>query len=376
MYIGVVTTGLDIGGAEMALLRLLPALRGLGIESSVVSLRSAGAVGPRLDDAGIRVRSLGLPRPVATAGAWPRLLAFLRESPPALLHGWMYHGNLAALAAARRLGVPIVWGIRQSLGAGYRDKWLTRRVIDAGARLSGRVDRIVYNSAAARSAHEARGYAVAGGVVIPNGFNTQALRPDGAARAAVRAELGIAADAPLVAQVARYHPGKDYPTLLRAAARIVAALPAARFILVGEGVDASNAALTSPIQSLRLDAHVLMLGRRDDVPRLLAAVDVAVLTSAGEAFPNVLGEAMSCGVPCVGTAVGDVPHLIGDTGEVVPPSDAEAVAAAVVCLLSLPALERRALGARARQRIVDNFSLDRVAKAYADLLFEVAQRGR
>lgn len=371
-----VTSGLDLGGAEMALLRLLPAMRRYGIESTVSSLRSAGSIGPRLQDAGIGVFALGLPRPVASAMAWPRLLAFLRASSPVLLHGWMYHGDLAAFAAARRMGVPVVWGIRQSLGPGYRDKWLTRRIIDAGARLSARVDRIVYNSDASRAQHEARGYAAAVGEVIPNGFDTETLIPDDAARAAVRAELDIGSAAPVVAQVARYHPEKDYPTLLRAAARVAAALPECRFLLVGEGVDKANPGLAALVRELRLDAHVLMLGRRDDVPRLLAAVDVATLTSTGEAFPNALGEAMSCGVPCVGTAVGDVPYLVGNTGEVVPPSDPDAVAAAVVRLLLLPAAERRALGARARQRIIDNFSLDEVAKTYADLLFEVAQRRR
>jgi glycosyltransferase involved in cell wall biosynthesis len=286
----------------------------------------------------------------------------------------MYHGNLAALLAGRRLRVPVVWGIRQSLGLGTRDKWLTRRTIEAGAWLSNRVDRIIYNSAASRAQHESRGYAASSGVVIPNGFETASLVPDPSHRKDVRAELGIDPEAPVVVQIARYHPGKDYPTLLRAAARVGAAFPESRFLLVGQGVDRTNTTLTALIRDLHLDAQVLMLGRRDDVPRLLAAADVATLTSAGEGFPNALGEAMSCGVPCVGTAVGDVPHLIGDTGEVVPPSDPDAVAAAIIRLLSLPEPDRRALGARARQRIIDNFSLDRVAKRYADLLLEVAQR--
>jgi len=377
MRAGFISTGLDTGGAEMALLRLLPSMRRHGIDSTVVSLRAPGTIGPKLQEEGIAVVALGLPGLVASATAWARLVAALRAFAPALVHGWMYHGNLAALAAGWRLGLPVAWGIRQSLGLGTRDKWLTRRVIDTGARLSRRAQLIVYNSATARAQHESRGYAAARGAVIPNGFDTAAFKPDQALRSAVRAELGIRQDAPLVIQVARHHPGKDYPTLLRAAARVVAMLPATRFLLVGEGVNESNAALTALVGELNLGEQVLMLARRDDVARLLCAADIAVLTSAGmEGFPNALGEAMSCGVPCVGTRVGDVPQLIGNTGEVVAPSDPEAVAAGVMRLVSMAPGERRALGAQARQRIIDNFSLDQIARRYADLLFEVARTTR
>jgi len=375
--LAVVTTGLNLGGAEVALLRLLPAMREHRVKTMVISLRSEGAIGPRLRESGIPVVALGLPSLASTATAWAGLLRHLRAFSPALLHGWMYHGNLTALAAAGWLRLPVIWGIRQSLGLGTQDKWLTRRIIDIGARLSKRADLIVYNSAVSRAQHESRGYAAARGAVVPNGFDTEAWRPDEALRLQVRQELGIERQASVVAQVARYHPGKDYPTLLRAAARVVALYPATRFLLVGEGVDASNFALTALVRDLKLQTHVQMLGCRQDIARLLCAVDVATLSSAGmEGFPNALGEAMSSGIPCVGTSVGDVPDLIGDTGEVVPPADPPAFAAALTRLLSLPPPQRRALGARARRRIIDNFSIDRIATRYAELVFLVAGKDR
>lgn len=375
MRVAFLSTGLGTGGAEMALLRLLPAFRVRGIDAMVVSLRSQGTIGPRLQAEGIPVAALDLPGIVAAASAWTRLLGCLRSFSPTLLHGWMYHGNLAALAAAGRLGLPVAWGIRQSLGLGTRDKWLTRRIIGAGARLSRRADLIVYNSAVSRTQHESRGYEAARAVVVPNGFDTEAWRPDATLRLQVRAELGIGPDVPVVAQVARYHPGKDYPTLLRAAAQVIAGHPAARFLLVGEGIDGTNEALMQLVRDMKLEEKALMLGRRDDIARLLAAVDIAVLSSAGmEGFPNAIGEAMSCGIPCVGTRVGDLPYLIGDTGEVVPASDPQALAAALMRLVSMPPADRRALGARARARIVDNFSIEEIAGRYANLLFEVAGR--
>jgi glycosyltransferase involved in cell wall biosynthesis len=239
--------------------------------------------------------------------------------------------------------------------------------------LSRAADLIVYNSVVARSQHEACGYAGAKATVVPNGFDTERLRPDDALRAVVRAQLGVAGTALLVAQVARFHPDKDYPTLLRAAARVNSVFPEACFLLVGEGVDESNAELLEMVDDLGLRPHVRLLGRRDDVANLLAAVDVVALSSIAEAFPNVLGEAMCFGVPCAGTAVGDVPELIGDTGEVVPPSNPDALAAALVRLLLLESGARRELGARARDRIIRNYSIAEIARRYAELLFAVAR---
>jgi len=375
MRVTFVTTGLGTGGAEMALLRLVPTMREFGIDSNVVSLRTEGHVGPLLRAAHVPVVALGLPSMRTLFSAPSSLLAEVQRHDSDLVHGWMYHGNLAASAAARFLRVTTAWGIRQSLGLGTRDKWLTRRVIQLGALLSKRVDLIVYNSYMARVQHEACGYAGQRGAVIPNGFDTTLLRPDASMRNSVRSELGIDPSTPVVGQIARYHVAKDYPTFLRAACRVAARVPSALFLLVGEGVDASNLELVRQIEQLGLGHRARLLGRRTDVGRLMTSLDVLCLASSGmEGFPNVIGEAMSCGVPCVGTSVGDVAVVIGGAGEVVAPGDPEAVAAAVERLLSLSPDRRRDIGARARQRIVDNFSIANVARRYAELLLATGRR--
>jgi len=376
MHVTYVTSGLDTGGAEFALLRLLPAMREFSVDSGVISLRSMGMVGPLLQNVGVPVVSLGLPGAFASLKAPSKLFGQVRDWQPGLIHGWMYHGNLTALAAARRVGAPVVWGIRQSLGVGARDKWLTRQLIRVGAMLSHRANSIVYNSATARRQHEARGYAALHGAVIPNGFDTAELRPDEFRRLTVRRELGLDGSVLVVAQVARFHAAKDYPTFLRAAARLAERVPSAVFMMVGQGVDESNRELVALVQELGLGERVRMLGRRDDIARLMPAFDVVCLTSSGEGFPNVIGEAMSCGVPCVGTSVGDMAELIGDTGEIVPVSEPAAVAAAVGRLLALEPEVRRALGARARERIIQRFSIREVARQYADLLLAVASNPR
>lgn len=369
MRVTFLTTGLETGGAEYALLRLAPALSECALDCSVVSLRSLGTVGPLLQEQRVPVTALGLPEPRAMLRAPAALARVIRQFRPDLLHGWMYHGNIAATIAGRLAGVPVAWGIRQSLGLGTRDKWLTRQVISAGAMLSSSADLIVYNSAAARRQHEQRGYASSRAFVMPNGFDTNRLLPRGELGAMVRRELGIAPDVPVVGKVARFHPAKDYPTFLRAAALVSKELPLAVFVLAGEGVEPGNPQLSRLASELGLMPRLRLLGCRDDVGRLMAAFNVLCLTSSGmEGFPNAVGEAMSCGVPCVGTAVGDVAELIGDTGEVVRPADPGAVAAAVLRLLSLDPQSRRDLGARARSRIIAKFSIGEVARRYAELL--------
>lgn len=374
MRVSFVASGLDSGGAEFALLRLLTAMRRYDVDAMVVSLRSQGVVGPQLREASIPVACLDLPALGALISASPALNEQIRAWTPAVLHGWMYHGNLAASWAGLSVKLPVLWGIRQSLDAVAREKWLTRRVIKLGARFSARPRLIVYNSALARRQHETFGYAAEHAAVVPNGFDTEELCPDPDLRCMARRELQVDESAAVVAMVARFHPAKDYPTFLRAAALSIRARPSTMFVLVGNGVDESNRELASLVAQLGLCSSVRMLGRRDDVARLLPAFDVVCLTSIGESFPNALGEAMSCGVPCVGTAVGDVAELIGGTGEVVPPGDPEAVAAAIGRLLSLEPTARHALGAQARQRIIDRFSIGEVARRYADLLHSAAEQ--
>ena len=114
--------------------------------------------------------------------------------------------------------------------------------------------------------------------------------------------------------------------------------------------------------------NVRLLGPRTDIPAIAAALDVGVLSSAyGEGFPNVVGEAMACGVPCVVTDTGDSAAVVGDSGVVVPPRDPRALAGGVLRLLGLPAAERAALGAVARRRIEEQYSLGAVAARYQTL---------
>jgi glycosyltransferase involved in cell wall biosynthesis len=207
--------------------------------------------------------------------------------------------------------------------------------------------------------------------VVPNGFDTEEYRPDEEKKRAIRNEIGQP-DSLLVGLVARFHPQKDHETFFRAATRVKDRVEDVHFVLCGDGVTADNDKLMSWINDNDLQDSVSLLGRRDDVPAVMAALDLFVLSSAtGEAFPNVVGEAMSCGVPCVVTKVGDSAEIVDDTGIAVPPEDAGQLADACEQILRLPDQDRRGLGAEARKRVQDQYSLRAIADRYLQVYREV-----
>ena len=355
-----VITSTDVGGAETQLWRLLGHLRGSAVEAQVVSLLAPGEVGRRIAGLGVPVLSLGLGRggTPGPAALW-RLARLLRRFRPDLVQAWMYHANLAASVAAPAAGAGrSLWGIRATAVGGATLGRRTRLLVRAGAPLSHlAARRIVYNSHAGRARHEAIGYRRPAGVVIANGFDTDAFAPDPAARAAVRAELGLDDAAVLVGHVARFDPVKDHAGFIAAAGRVAALHPEARFLLCGRGVDAGNAALAAAVAAAGLAERVHLLGQRDDVARLVAAFDVACSSSLFEGFPNAVAEPMAAGVPCVVTDAGDSGLLVGDTGTVVPPGDSDRLAAALAAMLAAGPAHRSALGAAARRRVVERFSM-------------------
>jgi len=211
--------------------------------------------------------------------------------------------------------------------------------------------------------------------VISNGFDTDAFRPAPLSALSVRDELGIAPTAQLVGLMGRYHPMKDHENFFLAAREVSKALPNAHFLLAGEGLTNENKSLAELIARSMLGARVHLLGPRRDMPRLLASLDVLASASAyGEAFPNVIGEAMSCGVVCVATSVGDSAAIIGDTGYVVPPRDPNELAARLKVALALSSDERRLRGEAARTRIVKMYSLTGCVEDHMQLYQSLAQK--
>src|SRR3954451_3015646 len=336
-------TGLDAGGAERMLVRLAGATDRDRFRSVVVSMTDRGSFGPVLEAGGVELRLLGMRRGRADPAGLSRLGQILREERPDVVQSWLYHADFLALAA-RLLGrrMPrLVWNIQctDMRGDGLsRTGAMLRRLL---ARSAGIPDAIVVNSRAGQEFHAGIGYRPRRREMIPSGIDTSGFRPDPAPSARFRRELGLDEGAVLVGLAARFHPMKDHANFLAAAARLAERHERARFVLSGTGTDIGNRQLTDAVAGLGLADRIILLGERRDMPAFFAGLDICALSSAyGEGCPNVLGEAMACGVPCIATDVGDAADVIGDTGTVMPARDPAALAAGIERLIGVGAAGR------------------------------------
>lgn len=366
MKLVIIITGLDTGGAEMMLLKVMENIDRERFSPHVISLTRVGEIGQRIRALGIPVEALGMTPGLPSPFALWRLLRRLRLIRPEMVHTMMYHANLLGGVATRLAGISALsWGIRHSDLSWRANKLATLAVVAAGARLSGWVPRIILScSTVARQVHIRQGYCATKMVVLPNGFDLSSFQPDAAARAAVRQELGMASDAPLVGLIGRFDPQKNHAGFFEAARLLHRRLADVHFVLAGKGIVPENRELMRLMQAAGVLDVTHLLGVRRDIPRLMAALDVLALSSIGEAFPNVLGEAMACGVPCAVTDVGDSAYIVGDTGRVVASGDMAALAAAIADLLILAPTERQVLGERARARVAENFEIGAVTRMY------------
>lgn len=358
--------GLSTGGAEMMLYKLLAARRAHDLEHSVITLKDGGPLAKKIGELGVPVRSAGMSSTLSLPVATPRVLHLARGTRPHVVQGWMYHGNIVAYVAARFIAPrpPVNWAIRHCIYDLRDEKRGTARLIRLGARWSSRIANIIYNSRLSMDQHTAIGYSDDRGLVIPNGFDCDRFKPRSDARSKVRRELGIDDDVILIGIVARYHPMKDHATFFNAAKQLLAKHSGAHFLLAGANVVRHNPELTGLIASLGLQENVHLLGERSDIPDITASLDISTLSSTSEAFPNVVGEAMACGVPVVATDVGENAEIIGTTGVVVPAGDAGALARAWLDLVARDANSRRELGRRARDKICGDFAIQTIAHRY------------
>jgi glycosyltransferase involved in cell wall biosynthesis len=365
-----ITTGLSTGGAERMLYNLLSTINRQRFDPVVLSLMDRGTWGDRIECLDIPVYAVGMKPGMAKLPEIWKLVRLVQQFQPDLIQGWMYHGNLAAqlVSVLLLLKTPVIWSIHHSISSLESEKSLTVKIIKLCAYLSRLTAQVVFVSQASKLQHESLGYNRQNNCVIPNGFDTSLFVPSLEDKLAVKAELRLTETTMIIGAIGRYHPMKDHANFLQAAALLLKAYPDVHFLLIGTEVDRQNTSLIKLIEDLKLGDRVHLLGERTDIPRLTAALDISTVASAyGEAFPLVVGEAMSCGVPCVVTDVGDSAWIVSNTGKVVPPKNAEALATAWKELIVLDWEEREALGKSARSRIVEFFSLDSVVIQYEQL---------
>ena len=359
-----------LGGAEMMLFKLLANMDRARFDNTVVSMMPLGPIGESVAALGLPVHVLGIERGKPGLGSLIRLIRCLRSVKPDVLQTWMANADLAGFVAGKMVGVPtIIWNVRDSIISTADCSRMTLRVKRLCARLSQWPTLVISNSEAGKKAHIDLGYHPREWRVIANGFDLSEFAPDPVARHSIRQELGIQETTPLIGIVGRDHPMKDHASFILAAERLHKVRPDVHFAMIGSGLTLSNKRLVSLAPQVVTSNVFHMLGPRRDIARLLAGLDLFTLTSSGgEGFPNVVGEAMACQVPCIVTkAAGDAPIIVGNAGIVVPAGDPAAIDAAWERVLGMPQAERAIWGSRARQQIEAHYNISDVVCKYENL---------
>ncbi|MFE8073382.1 glycosyltransferase [Marinobacteraceae bacterium S3BR75-40.1] len=362
-----VITGLNDGGAEGVLARLC--LHSKQAQHVVVSLMDAGKYGPLLAEAGVAVHCLGMKSGIPSAFKFIKLIRLIKSEDPDVVQTWMYHADLLGGIAARLAGVRrVFWGIRRSSLEKGKSSRLTLWLARSCALLSKWVpEKVICCANKALTVHAEVGYQKSKLLVIPNGYDLAQFKSDCTLSESVRIEFCLGSDLFVLGNVARFDPLKDHSNLLQALAQVAEQRCNFRCLLVGRGMSTDNAVLKAGIFELGLQEKVILAGQRRDIPAIMNALDLHVLSSCSEGFPNVLAEAMACGTPCVTTNVGDALEIIGDAGLCCPPSNPKALADVILKMHNewqdSPEAWQRHRAASA-QRIADRFSIGGMVARY------------
>lgn len=369
-----VITDLNAGGAERMLVNLVTRLDRARFSNEVISLIEPGIMARDLNAAGIPIISLNMRRGRPSLSGMVALVRSLRRSRPAILQSWLYHADLAATLASWFVPTAaLVWNLRCSDIPNQSGEERLNRIVRSLARMATRPQAVVVNSEKGMAFHRAIGYRPRRWELIPNGVDTTRFCPRPELRSETRKKFGIAVDATVIGLVARDHPMKDVETFLCAANRFAEIRKNAHFIVCGQGLDQQNGSISKRIAELGLQGRVSLLGARGDMENIYPAFDALALSSAyGEGFPNVLIEAMACGIPCVATDVGDSRAIVADTGIIVPACDAGALERGWSAVTD--AAQSREFGARVRARAINRYGIDRVCLLYETLYQELFER--
>ncbi len=325
----------------------------------LVSLLPGGAYYESLAKAGIPVRDVGLVRGKPSLRGLLRLTNLIRSNKPDIIQSWMYHADLYSLIAlifsGRWSKTRLYWGIRCSNMDTTQYSLTLKMVIRVCALLSFLPDGIVANSVEGRNWHLRIGYKPKLFTVIDNGLDVSLFQTTPSSRRKARAKLGIDKDAFVIGALARNDPMKDYPNLLTALEKLDDTV----CIVAGYGTE-----------ELPKVPGLVSLGERPDTLLILQAMDVFISASAyGEGFSNAITEAMSCELPIVATDVGDSPRIVDNCGIIIRPEDSDALVKAIIKLRKNQAM-RHTLGRQARQRIMKEFSLQRMTASYKNFYYD------
>lgn len=367
-----IITGLNNGGAEAALFRLCKSNK--DNKHHVISLMDDGTYGSQLKEEGIKVDVLNMQQGKVSLKGLVKLFKIIRLVKPDAIQTWMYHADLIGGVIARLAGVGnINWGIHHSnltKGDAKNSTIYIARVLSV---LSYFIPRsIICCAEKSADVHSELGYCKSKLTIIYNGYDLDTFNVNSEARELVRREFNVNNNMLLLGMVSRFHPFKDHKTLVDALGILKESNINFKCILVGQGMTEENQDLNTWFNESNVSNNMILAGTRNDIPKIMNALDLHILSSSSEAFPNVLNEAMACGTPCVTTDVGDAAFIVGDYGWVSPSKKphklAEGVLAAIDIKENFPDKWQN-IKKQARSRIKDNFTIETMVQKYNKVWF-------
>jgi glycosyltransferase involved in cell wall biosynthesis len=355
---------LEIGGAERQMVELVKNMDHNRFNILVVTFYNKGALRSLIENTpGVQVTSLEKSDRWDLIPFFWKLLSVVKTYRPHIIQSYLDVPNTFNVLACKLLGVKAILGASASYVDFSRYDWTASLVYKIGAFLSHFADKTIANSNTGEKYNVEHGYSAKKISVIHNGIDTHAFQPDKSAGSRIRTQWGISEAEIVIGLVGRIDPMKDHPVFFRAGVIINQSFSNVRFVCVGDGPAPYREEMKTLATSLGL-SNLIWVGMRSDMPVIYNAFDILVSSSYGEGLSVVLGEAMASGIPCVVTDVGDSAFAVGDTGFVVPPQNPELLAKAIIEMLEMSEPERLALGQKARQRVLDHFSIDKMTSAY------------
>ncbi|WP_159451695.1 glycosyltransferase [Pedobacter africanus] len=359
-----IITSLGVGGAETMLSKIVLGRKKQGLDDVVICLTARDKIGDLLVSNNVQVYYLNMNSFSTSVKALFLLNKLLKEYSPEIVQTWLYHADFIGGIIAKLRKIKVVWNIRQTKFTSLAS-FTTIIIMRLCAVLSYFVpSKIVCAANASLQQHAKFGYSRKKLVVIPNGF-VAAEDIDSKILNELKTELNIDTGTLIVGTVGRFHHDKDYLTFIKAAAIVVREKPFTKFLMVGKNLDVNNKTLMEWISAEHLVSNFILIGETRNVNLYLSILDVFCLSSISEGFPNVVGEAMLKGVPCVVTDSGDSKFVVGDTGTVVMIKNPELLAIELIRFLEMSNIDRISLGQEAKMRIMQNFMIDEIVAEYS-----------
>jgi len=370
-----IITDLDIGGSEIMLIKLLYHLKKDRFKNFVVSLKSNNPLKKFLKDKNILIYELNLDYSRNKFNKVLNLLKIIKNYKPDIIHTLLYHADLIGIIIGKFiLNKKVIWNIRCSnmnLKKYGKSGYLVFKLC---SNLSNFPNSIIFNSEIGKYYHINKGYCPKESYIIPNGFDLSVFKPDNIKRELFRAKYNINKNCICIGIASRYDMMKDHDNFLMAASLIKNKLKNIKFLMCGNNVDPDNKDLISKINYYDLHKNVILLGKLSNIIPFYQSLDIYCSSSSfGEGFPNAVGEAMACGVPCVVTDVGDCKKIVKGVGLVVPPKNSNELSKAMLKLINMSKQERKSLGLKAREKIKKNYDIKNIVKQYENLFIKIAR---